>query len=108
MTVHRCYTFTSEATWPPGGRERVKRKLEQAVDTHWWFRDALEGQADLIQFTLTVSARDQWFAHKRVMKLAADICWMLKIQVPVPIWSPLPPHMNRGRYRMAPASEGQG
>lgn len=108
MTTHRRYTFVhspAESDWAV----RVVGKLTRAADDYWWFADPeVDLVADELTFSIVVTGRDQWFAHKRVMALAEDICWPLKIPVPVPVWEVLPPHTNRGRYRTVPASEGAG
>lgn len=109
MTAHRRYTFTYAGPVESGWVDRVRVKLESASNQHWWFAEpevstSVEGMA----FSIQVTARDQWFAHKRVMALAEDVCWVLKIPVPEPVWETLPPHTNRGRYRKVPASAGAG
>ena len=55
-----------------------------------------------LSFSFTVSARDQWWAHRRAMRLAEACCVTIGLgvrKVPEPMWETLAPHDNRGRYR---------
>lgn len=110
MTTHRRYTFQHQGPWEAGGHHLVLAKLQQAVETRWWFEEpAVEGEAfNRLIFTFTVTARDRWWAHRRAMRLAEDCCYAIKMPVPEPVWEVLPPHTNRGRYRTVPASAGGG
>lgn len=103
MTTHRRYTFLDES----GRAEptRVLNILQHACETKWWFNEpevqSMEGGG--LQFGFTVSARDQWWAHRRAITLAERVYRGLKLgpaAVPVPLWEPLAPHTNRGRFRV--------
>jgi hypothetical protein len=78
--------------------------LQHACETYWWYNEpAVEGEPfSKLSFSFTVSARDQWWAHKRAMKLAIN-CYLAlgygEHAVPEPMWESLEPHTNRGRYR---------
>lgn len=105
MTTHRRYYFQHPGKWERGGHDQVLRLLNHACELHWWFNEPLVQGApfDLLQFEFTASARDQWFVHKRAMKLAVDVYYSLGLSeadVPAPMWEPLAPHTNRGRYRV--------
>lgn len=106
MTTHRRYSFQH-----PGkredGHELVQQVLERACQLDWWYREPeVSGQpfARLV-FSFTVSGRDQWWAHRRAMKLATDVYYTLGMterEVPEPDWEPLAPHDNRGYLRTSP------
>ena len=97
MTCHRRYTFTLAGD---SGHNRILHNLQEACDQHHWFRDPeVRGRGlGVIQATFIVSARDKWWAHRRAMTLMEQAVWPL--DVPTPDWEPLPPHMNRGGYRI--------
>lgn len=98
MTTHRRYIFVDES-----GRadmEKVQDILRHACEMYWWYN---EPQVQGTEFSFTVSGRDQWYAHRRAMDLAERVYRGLKLgpgAIPVPLWEPLPPHMNRGRFRV--------
>lgn len=102
MTAHRRYTFLDDSGITD--HSRIRDILQHACETSWWFNEpevTVEGSS--LQFSFTVSGRDQWWAHKRAMDLADRVYRGLKLgpaRVPVPLWEPLPPHMNRGRFRV--------
>jgi hypothetical protein len=108
LPTHRRYSFQH-----PGERTEghavVQAILEQAVEHHWWYREPeVSGQpfARLV-FSFTVTGRDQWWAHRRALKLATDCYYALgmsEAEVPEPDWEPLEPHTNRGRWRRVPAA----
>lgn len=80
--------------------KKVLGILQHACETHWWFN---EPEAQGAEFSFTVSARDQWWAHRRAMELAERVYRGLKLgpaAIPVPLWEPLAPHTNRGRFRV--------
>jgi hypothetical protein len=104
MTCHRRYYFEhpKEIT---EGHDAVLRILRHACEACWWFNEPeVVGKGyNRLAFSFTVSARDQWWAHKRAMKLAGE-CYLAlggwEGSVPTPLWETLEPHMNRGRYRV--------
>lgn len=100
MTCHRRYTFTFELA---DGHQHILDRLNAACERYWWFCcPEVQGAAlGVLQAEFQVSARDQWFAHKRAMDLMTTVAW--PSPVPVPTWETLPPHTNRGRYRVTQA-----
>lgn len=101
MTTHRRYFFVHPQEWTGGRHDKVRQILESSVNEYWWFSDPhVEGAPfNRMSFSFTVSARDQWFAHRRAMHLAERVCRAIKLKpVPEPAWEPLEPHMNRGRF----------
>lgn len=114
MTTHRRYTFRHPGQWngQPDAWGRVLTVLEAACEARWWFQDPeVAGEPfGLLAFSVTVSGRDQWFAHKRVLALAVDCYYSVGLreeQVPDPAWEPLEPHTNRGRYRSVVTDDEQ-
>lgn len=105
MTTHRRYYFQHPGEWTGGGHDKVLSLLRRSCERHWWYNDptVVGATFNLLQFEFTVSARDQWFAHKRAMSLAVDVYYCLGMDersVPTPMWEALAPHTNRGRYRV--------
>lgn len=103
MTTHRRYTFLDETRGE--GHNRVLAILQHACEVSWWFNEPVVGGQDegTLTFSFTVSARDQWWAHQRAMQLAERVYRGIKLgpaAIPVPLWEPLPPHTNRGRFRV--------
>lgn len=104
MSTHRRYYFEQPGEWTAGGYATILGVLRHACETCWWFNEPkVEGEPfDRLSFSFTVSARDQWWAHRRAMKLAND-CFMAlglsKKNIPEPMWEPLAPHTNRGHRR---------
>lgn len=98
MTCYRKYTFTFSRE---DGHEHVLQKLEDACEDHWWFTEPVVTGKDegVLRASIQVAARDQWWAHRRVMELIEAATWKFKTEVPVPVWETLPPHTNRGSYR---------
>jgi hypothetical protein len=80
------------------------RVLQHASEACWWFNEPkLEESDGRMSISFTVSARDQWWAHKRAMRLAIDVYYAAGLNekdVPTPLWETLEPHTNRGRYRV--------
>ncbi len=102
MTTHRRYFFEAPGT---GGHDTVLRLLQHACQSHWWFNEPeVSGeQFGALAWSVTVSARDQWWAHTRAMNLATSVFRAIGVppkQIPVPLWEPLAPHTNRGRFRV--------
>ena len=105
MTTHRRYVFEYPKPWTGGGYDLVRSTLLHACERFWWFNEPeVQGEPfGRLIFGFTVSARDQWWAHKRAMKLATDCYYtvgMTEKDVPQPMWESLEPHTNRGRYRI--------
>lgn len=105
MTTHRRYEFTVQGPWDhPEGHETVKIILQRRCKQYWWYHEpAINGEAlGILSFSFVVSARDQWWCHRRAMNLAGA-CWLAlglpETQVPEPTWEVLPAHSNRGRFR---------
>lgn len=103
MTTHRRYYFEDPGEWTTG-HDQVMTVLQRACEVCWWFNEPrVEGQPfDRLSFSFTVSARDQWWVHRRAMRLAKD-CYIAlgkgERKVPEPMWEPLAPHTNRGYWR---------
>ena len=103
MTSHRRYYFELPGEMT-AGHSKVMNALQHACETDWWYNDPqVEGQEyQRLSFSFTVSARDQWWAHRRAMRLAEACCVAIGLsvrKVPEPMWEALAPHDNRGRYR---------
>lgn len=112
MPSTRIYHFVHPTPWTQeGGHDAVRRVLDFLCDKYWWYEAGeVRGEAlGLMQFSFRVTGEEQWRAHKRAMILAACVYRNLGLHrrdVPVPLWRTLPPHTNRGRYRVAPAPKG--
>jgi hypothetical protein len=105
VTCHRRYYFEHPQPWLDGRHDTVRSVLRHACEACWWFNEPEVSGADFdrLVFSFTVSARDQWWAHKRAVALATQCYEALGLwakDVPVPLWETLEPHTNRGRYRM--------
>jgi hypothetical protein len=104
MSAHRRYYFDHPGEWTAANHDKVLAVLQHACEVCWWFNEPeVTGQdQQCLRFCFTVSARDQWFAHKRAMRLALDCYQALGLwekHIPTPMWETLEPHTNRGRYR---------
>lgn len=102
MTTHRRYYWELRLS---EGHDKVKRILDHQCEAHWWYNEpeVVGQEVGILAFSFTVSARDQWFAHKRAMGLALTCCRAVGVgpkTMPEPIWEPLAPHTNRGRFRV--------
>ena len=109
MTSHRRYLFSYPDRWDKGGHQKVRLVLERACEHRWWYSDpkVMGEPFNLLQFSFTVAARDQWWAHRRALGLARDCFYAVGLgenDVPLPEWETLPPHTNRGRWRVPAAS----
>jgi hypothetical protein len=111
MTTHRRYTFTYAGA-AEGTHDVFREVLAQQCARNWWYNEpAVSGEEDgQLSFTLTVSGEDQWRCHRRAMGLAMtcfEKAGISRASIPNPIWEPLEPHTNRGRYRIprVPASD---
>lgn len=103
MTAHRRYVFEHPGVLAiRGAHQDVLRVLQEACEDSWWYRDPeVQGEAyNRLTWAFTVSARDQWWAHRRALKLSEQVCYNLAIEVPTPVWTVLPPHTNRGYDRL--------
>jgi hypothetical protein len=103
VTTHRRYYFEKEPA--AAGHDVALRLLQHACETWWWFNEPeVTGLGfERLCFSFTVSARDQWWAHTRAMRLAEKVWQAVGVspaQMPDPIWEPLAPHDNRGRFRV--------
>ena len=103
MTTHRRYYFEHPGEMKTG-HSKVLAVLQHHCETSWWYNEpVVEGQPfDRLSFAFTVSARDQWWAHRRAMRLAEACYRSLMLgpkSIPEPMWEVLEPHTNRGRYR---------
>ena len=102
MTTHRRYYFQANGVT---GHEKVQRILDHQCEQHWWYNEPTVSGEDvnILAISFTVSARDQWFAHKRAMGLALTCFTAVGMgpkNMPEPIWESLAPHTNRGRFRI--------
>lgn len=102
MTTHRRYVFQIKNS---SGHEKAKEILTSAVDQfHWYGEPEITGQPfGYLSVGFTVRARDQWWCHRRAMRLATDVWYAIGLtekDLPSPIWENLAPHTNRGRYRV--------
>lgn len=112
MTAHRRYFFShpDPYLWPEGRYELLMVYLRRVCEDRWWFNEpVVEGVPfGRLSFSITVSGRDQWFCHRRVMNLAHIVYGMLGLPVsalPVPDWETL--ERRGGRYQV-PASPWGG
>jgi hypothetical protein len=102
VTTHRRYYFETERAQD---HDRVLAILRHACEAYWWFNEPEVHGAEhgVLSWSVTVSARDQWWAHQRIMKLATNVFQAVGVapsSMPEPLWEPLAPHTNRGRYRV--------
>ena len=102
MTTHRRYVFQTKR---PEGHDDARRILLHACERFWWYNDAEVNGAPygILSLEFTVSGRDQWWCHKRAMRLATDAFYAIGLRekdLPEPMWETLAPHSNRGRYRI--------
>lgn len=106
MTTHRRYNYQYPKQWTESGRHaQIKQLLQHACEKYWWFNEPeVTGEPlGYLSFSFTVSARDQWWCHRRAMRLATDCFYaigMTEQDMPEPVWETLEPHTNRGRYRI--------
>lgn len=106
MTTSRIFSFEHPGSWDrPEAYDRARTVLEDAQRRYWWYREAdVAGEPfNRLVINMVVSGRDQWWCLRRAMKLALDCYYamgMTEKDVPMPIWEPLEPHTNRGRYRV--------
>jgi hypothetical protein len=100
MTCRRKYVFTFPVEV---GHAHMRTQLYKACQDHWWYSEPeVRGNGlGVLQVEFNVAARDQWWAHKRAIRLVELAFHGLGIDIPIPTpeWYPLPPHENRGSYR---------
>lgn len=104
MTTHRRYFFQHPVEIADV-HQLAKNLLHHMCQKYWWYNEPEVTGAPFnrLTFSFEVCARDQWFAHKRAMWLAIrtyEAMGMAEYRVPTPMWETLPPHENRGRYRV--------
>jgi hypothetical protein len=113
MTTHRRYWFVHPGQSPsPEAHSKTLEIMQRWCEKYWWYNEPkTEGEPfDRFSFSFTVTARDQWWVHRRAMKLAEACYYALGVppsKIPDPLWEVLPPHTNRGRYRV-PRSDPLG
>jgi len=105
MTTHRRYVYEYPKPWTLGGYDDIRKNLQHACERFWWYNEPeVQGQPyGRMVLAFTVSGRDQWWCHKRAMKLATDVYYaagLTEKDIPEPMWESLEPHTNRGRYRI--------
>lgn len=107
MTTKRLFSFQHPGKAPiPDGAHRAAWDVVRAAQrTHWWYEGAeVQGEAyGRLAINVIVHGRDQWWCHRRALKLAVDCYYAMGLtekDVPEPVWEPLAPHTNRGRYRV--------
>jgi hypothetical protein len=106
MTTHRRYHFIHPGLWTQDGAHAIiLGRLQAACERHWWYNEPeVSGQPfNRLSFEFTASGRDQWWCHVRAMNLARSCYHAIGLredEVPDPMWEPLEPHTNRGRYRL--------
>lgn len=113
MTCHRRYFFEhrGEYRWPDNRYPKLVEFLRVTCEKRWWFNEPqLEGVPfNRLSLSITVSARDQWFCHRRAMRLIEDVYTfhlrMPASKIPEPFWETLEP--EGGRY-LIPASPWGG
>lgn len=102
MTCHRRYYFEMPGEWTEGGHDKLLTFLQNTCAGRWWYNEPIVegGPFDRLAFSYTVSARDQWFTHKRAMALAVDCMYVIgrkEKHTPEPIWETLGPDGLRWR-----------
>ena len=107
MTTSRHYVFQhpGDQAIPEGAHQTALEVLQGAQRQNWWYRDGqVQGEAfNRLVISFVVHARDQWWCHHRATRLATDCYYAMGLteqDVPAPVWEPLAPHTNRGRYRV--------
>lgn len=107
MTTHRRYFFQHPGEYDAGNHDQILALLQHQCESKWWFNEpeVMGAPFKRLTFSFEVCGRDQWWCHRRAMGLAQKVYESLGLrdtQVPVPMWENLPPHENRGRYRVSP------
>src|SRR5262245_2390524 len=106
MTTHRRYFFVHQGATPtPEAHSKTLEIMRHWCERYWWYNEPrVDGEAlNTFSFSFTVSARDQWWVHRRAMNLAEACYYAIGLgpsKIPEPFWELLPPHTNRGRYRV--------
>lgn len=104
MTTHRRYFFQHPGEIE-GVHDQVLLLLRHMCEKYWWYNEPeVTGAAfNRMTFSFEVCGRDQWWCHRRAIWLAIrcyEAMGMGDTRVPTPMWENLPPHENRGRYRV--------
>jgi hypothetical protein len=106
MVTQRRYYFEHPGAWTDQDAYAVVAEvLRHQCVKNWWYNDPEVAGAPFgrLTFSLTVAGDDQWQTHRRAMGLAVTVYRRLGLprkDVPVPMWTPLEPHENRGRSRI--------
>lgn len=110
MTTCRRYHFIYPGSWSePDAYKTVVDVLSYMEEEHTWITESeVHGESlGVLQFSYIIYGRDQWITHRRAMQVATT-CYrnigLSRKDVPTPIWAPLSPHRNRGRWRKPAAS----
>lgn len=109
MTTTRIFTFQLD----PGAEDiafqanRLQAVLDDWCERYWWYGGAeVRGAAlGLLQFTVWVQGRSQWFTVVRMRRLAKAIQLQTGMEVcgvPADAVSRPPVHTNRGGSRRRP------
>jgi hypothetical protein len=103
MTTHRRYLFQHPEPWTQTAAYPAIRRVLHRAGEYWWFNDleCVGEELELLVITFTVSARDQWFAHTRAMRLAIDCYYAAGLNedsLPEPIWETLEPSSDPGGW----------
>lgn len=105
MTTHRRYFFVHPGPWTiDGGHAKILEILRWHASRYWQINEpVVEGEPfGRLTFAFTSSDHDQWYCHQRAMRVA-KACYIAvglsEKDIPDPLWEPLEPHTNRGRYR---------
>ena len=106
MTTTRIFSFQHPGEWKhPEAYVEARKVLRAAQRQYWWYEGGeVQGEPfNRLVITFTTHGRDQWWCYHRAMKLAIDCYYAMGLSerdVPAPVWEPLEPHTNRGRYRV--------
>ena len=107
MTTYRRFNFEWPGTWHRGRYEAMEATLQTQCTAYHWYSDwRLEGEPfGRLSISITVAARDQWWALKR----ACDVAWKVfrvgGVRPPYPTWEKLAWDAHRkGRPPREPAS----
>lgn len=107
MTTHRRYFFQHPGVYAEDKHDQILGLLRHLAEKFWWYNEPEVTGAPFarLTFSFEVCGRDQWWCHRRAMWLATQVYESIgkrATSVPEPMWENLPPHENRGRYRVSP------